>query len=106
MFKNKWKLSFFVSLVFLITSNLFWLYVVIDQGISYSYLYNENNYTKSSIKALGELIVKGSEKYTQKDILHLLRQANTDDFIVEEDNKIITGFSTFTFKNGKLISVE
>ena len=106
MFKNKWKLSFFISLVFLILSNLFWFYAVVDQAISYSYLSDSNDYANKSIKSLGELIVKGADKYSQKDILHLLRQANPDEFIVVEDNVITTEYSKFTFENGKLTSVE
>ncbi|WP_286266995.1 Imm58 family immunity protein [Thalassotalea atypica] len=106
MFKNKWRLSFFISLLLLITSNLFWFYAVIDQAVSYSYLSDSNDDANDSIKALGGLIVKGAQQYSQKDILHLLRQANPDDFIVVEGNKIIANSSTFTFKNDKLISVE
>ena len=106
VFKNKWKLSFFISLVFLVLSNIFWFYAVIDQAISYSYLSGSNDYANRSINSLGELIVKGADKYSQKDILHLLRQANPDEFIVVEDNVIITEYSRFTFENGKLTSVK
>ena len=106
MFENKWKLSFFISILILITSNVFWLFGAIDQAISYSYLSDESHRANESIKELSSLIIKGADKYSQKDILYLLRQANPDSFIVEDGNKIITDFSTFTFKNGKLISVK
>ncbi|MFT2089958.1 Imm58 family immunity protein [Paraglaciecola sp. 2405UD69-4] len=106
MFKNKWKLSFFVAVTLLILSNLFWFYAVVDQAVSYSYLSTSNDDANNSIKSLGELIVKGADKYTQKDILHLLRQVNPDEFIVEKGNVIITEHSKFTFENGKLARVE
>jgi len=55
---------------------------------------------------LGELIVKGTQKYTKKDILHILRQANKDAFIVEEDNLIDVEGVKFIFTNGKLSDVK
>jgi hypothetical protein len=61
---------------------------------------------KHIINSLGELIVKGSEGYTQKDILHLLRQSNPKAFIVEEDNKILYEGAVFIFDDNRLISVS
>ena len=106
MFENKWKTSFFVAALLLIFSNCFWLYTAVDQAVSYSYLSDEYQHSEDSLKGLGELIVKGSKDYNQKDILHLLRQANPDSFIVEEGSKIHSEFATFTFENGKLTSVQ
>ncbi|NOU49050.1 hypothetical protein HG263_00605 [Pseudoalteromonas sp. JBTF-M23] len=106
MFRNKWKISFFVSILLLISSNLYWLIALIDQGVTNTYLSYEYDDANKSIKSLGELIVKGAAEYNQKDILHLLRQANPDSFIVEEENVIITEFARFTFDNGKLVNVQ
>ncbi|WP_144395630.1 Imm58 family immunity protein [Pleionea sediminis] len=106
VFKNKWKMSFFVSILLLISSNLYWLIALIDQGVTNTYLSYEYDEANKSIKSLGELIVKGASEYNQKDILHLLRQANPDSFIVEEENVIITEFASFTFENGKLVNVH
>jgi len=106
VFKNIWRTSFLVAALLFIVSNGFWLYTVVNQAISYSYLTDEYQHSANSLKGLGELIVKGSKDYNQKDILHLLRQANPDSFIVEEGNTIHSEFATFTFENGKLTSVQ
>jgi hypothetical protein len=103
VFKNKWKTSFFIALFALVVSNVFWLYFVVDQAISYGYLSDEYQHKTASVKGLGELIVKGSQDYEQKDILYLLRQANPDSFIVEEGSEIHTDFGTFVFENSKLV---
>ena len=103
---KKWKIAFFTSLVLLLGSNAFWFYIVVDQAISYSYLHDSNEYALESKGELGDLIVKGASKYDQKDILHLLRQADPQSFIVEEGDKIITSYGVFNFKDGKLVSVQ
>ena len=103
---KKWKVSFFVCLVLLILSNLFFVYNIIDLGISYTYLEESFSGELEANKVLGNLIVQGGNDYSQKDILHLLRQAYPDEFIVEEDNKIIMGPNTFEFKNDRLVNVR
>lgn len=76
VFRNKWKISFFVSILLLISSNLYWLVALIDQGVTNTYLSYEYDDANKSIKSLGELIVKGASEYNQKNILHLLMQAD------------------------------
>jgi hypothetical protein len=103
---NKWKWAFFICLSLLILSGLFFIYGVIDQGYSYTYLkVSYDNQVKAN-KILGSLIVKGGKNYTQKDILHILRQAYPDEFIVEDGNKIIMGPNQFEFKEGKLVTAR
>ena len=86
---NKWKVSFFVALVLLVGSNLFWLYSAIDAGVTYTYQQVSLDDLSDAHSFLGELVVKGSKEYSQKDILHLVRQSYPNAFIVEEGNKII-----------------
>jgi len=102
---NKWKVSFFLCLLILIGTNIFWFLVTVDHGITYTYQQVSIEDQKNSISALGKLIIKGADGYGQKDILHLLRQSKPDAFIVEEGNSIIFEGSRFTFKDGKLVDV-
>ena len=71
-----WKKLFFITLVLLIVSNLFWLYSTIDAGVTYTYKQVSLEEKSKAINMLGSLIVKGGQKYTKRDILHILRQAN------------------------------
>ena len=103
---NKWKLSFFITLLALLVTNAFWFYTAIDAGVTYTYQQVSLDDKSKSVKMLGELIVKGGKKYTKKDILHILRQANKEAFIVEEENLINVEGTSFIFKNNKLVEVK
>jgi hypothetical protein len=102
---NKWKVSFFATLTLLIFSNLFWLYSAIDAGVTYTYQRVSLDDLSDAHSFLGELVVKGGKEYSQKDILHLVRQSYPNAFIVEEGNKIVVNNVTFTFEGGKLSKV-
>lgn len=101
----KWKISFFITLTLLIFSNLFWLYSAIDAGVTYTYQQVSLDDLSDAHSFLGELVVKGGKEYSQKDILHLVRQSYPNAFIVEEGNEIIVNNVTFTFEGGKLSEV-
>lgn len=102
---NNWKVSFFVTLTLLVGSNLFWLYSAIDAGIKYKYQQVSLDDLSDAHSFLGDLVVKGGKEYSQKDILHLVRQSYPNAFIVEDGNKIIVNNVTFTFEGGKLSKV-
>jgi hypothetical protein len=101
-----WKVAFILSLVLLVCSNIFWLYVTIDGGISYTYLQSSYLDKDKATKDLGSLIVKGSKAYSKKDLLHLLRQAKPEAFIVDEPNKLIFEGIEFYFKDDHLVEVR
>ena len=103
---NKWKVPFLITVPILLISNVFFIYMVIDTWISYSYLQDSFNYHSKSESSLGKLIVEGSKAYSQKDILHLLRQAEPDEFIVEEGNKIFYSGNTFIFEGDRLVKIQ
>lgn len=103
---KKWKWSFFITLALLVATNIFWLYSAIDAGVTYTYQQVSLDDKSKAVKILGELIVKGGQKYTKKDILHILRQANKEAFIVEQENLINVEGVQFIFKNGKLSEIK
>ena len=103
---NKWKLAFLISVPILLASNIFLIFTVIDTAISYSYLQDSFKHHSQSESALGKLIIKGSKDYSKKDILHLLRQAEPNTFIVEEDNKIFYAGNTFIFESDRLVKIQ
>ena len=103
---NRWKLAFFITVPLLVAINIFLIFTVIDTSVSYTYLQDSFKHHSQSESALGKLIVKGSKDYTQKDILHLLRQADPNAFIVEEENSIFFSGNTFVFENDRLIEIQ
>ena len=103
---NKWKVAFFVALLVGLASNAYLFYQLLDSGISYSYLHDSYTDETRRFNALGELVIAGADEYSKADILHLLRQADMDAFIVEEDNAIHYEGVTFVFESDKLLGVE
>ena len=103
---NKWKVAFFVALLAGLVSNAYLFYCLLDSGISYSYLYDSYNDETRRFDALGDWVIAGADEYSKADILHLLRQADKEAFIVEEDNLIHYKGVNFVFESDKLSSVE
>ena len=103
---NRWKVAFFVAILVLVLSNIFWVFSVLDQSISYTYLQDSYNEKSRSVSNLGNLIVQGSDQYSKEDLLHLLRQSKPDAFIVDEGDTIIFEQIKFEFSDGKLVEVQ
>ncbi|OOE91919.1 hypothetical protein BZG76_08705 [Salinivibrio sp. AR647] len=76
-----------------------------DAGITYTYQQVSLDDLNDAHSFLGDLVVKGGKDYSQKDILHLVRQSYPNAFIVEDGNKIIVNNVTFIFEGGKLSKV-
>jgi hypothetical protein len=101
-----WRISFFIALLALIVTNAFWLFSVIDSGVTYTYQQASLDDKEKAVDMLGALIVKGGQKYTKSDVLHILRQANKEALFVEEENLIDVEGVKFIFQNGKLSEVK
>ena len=100
------KTSALVLGVLLVISNAFWLYVVVDQAVSYSYLSDEYDRLSESHQYLGRLAAAAGKEFSQADILHLIRQADPEAFIVESEGEVVTNGIVFRFQNGTLSSIE
>lgn len=99
-------MGFFICLVALIASNVFWVYRLFDLSVSYSYMGASYAEAVKAKEALGNLVVLGSSDYSKKDFLHLLRQAYPDEFIVEKNSDIVIWPVQFTFENDRLVKVQ
>lgn len=106
MTSKSWKISFFISTVFLICSNAYWFMLAIDSAVTDKYQSMDIYHKEEVIKELGRLIVKGSKIYSKKDMLHLLRQSKNNAFIVEEGNILYFDNVVFVFENDKLVEVK
>jgi len=102
---NKWKVAFFFSFILFLISSFLLVFLALDNGTSYTYLKVSLDEQVSSNKVLGNLIVKGGQEYTQKDLLHLLRLEYPKEFIVEEGDIIKMNANSFEFHQGKLVKV-
>ncbi|WP_406608711.1 Imm58 family immunity protein [Agarivorans sp. JK6] len=103
---NKWKLAFLVVVPLLVISNICFIYMTVDTAISYTYLQDSFKHHEQSESTLGKLVVAGSKDYSKKDILHLLRQAKPDAFVVDDVNSISFEGNTFIFENDRLVEIN
>ncbi len=55
---NNWKVGFFICLVILLISNLFWIYSILDSGVTQTYQQVTIDDKSQIISSLSELIIK------------------------------------------------
>ena len=103
---NRWKIAFVIVLLAALGSNAYWIAVFVDEATSYSYMMDSLREEADKFTALGDLVLAGTSEYSQADILHLLRQANPNAFIVEEENRIHFEGIEFSFENDRLVAVR
>jgi hypothetical protein len=93
-----WKLSFFAVLFILIGVLASASYVIIDQGVTYTYQQETLDRTKASLDVYKLVLASGGSSYSKKDLVHFLRTEYPNSFIVDNDNKVsIDGNATFCF---------
>lgn len=73
------------------------LYVVIDQGVTITYMQDEGRHIDDDFAALRALIPAISKDISQRDLLVLLRRGNPKDVIFEEGKVIRIGQLEFHF---------
>ena len=103
---NKWKVAFFVVLILGLATNGILLYGLIGSAVSYGYLYDSYTEETTRFDTLGDLVIAGADKYSQADILNLLREANEDALIFEEGNAILYEGVKLVFESDRLTAVE
>jgi hypothetical protein len=103
---NKWKVAFFLTLPLLLLSLLCVLYVLLDNGTSYTHLRVSYNDQVEANKVLAKMVVKAHPDHSQQDLLSILRSEYPDAFIVKEGNTLIMGSLVFEFNNDRLEHVR
>jgi hypothetical protein len=100
-----WKRAFHVALVLLAASNLGWMYVVVDHGVTDMYAQAVSQETAADL-ALMKRLVPRAAPLTRAEVLTLLRQTNPDAFIVDHGTQVTIGGLRFRFEQERLVRVE
>lgn len=103
---NKWKVAFFFTLPFFLLSMLCVLYLLINNGTSYTYLKVSYDDQVAANKVLARMVVKAHTNHSQQDLLYILRSQHPDGFIVEEGNTLIMDNLVFEFNNDRLDQIR
>jgi predicted metal-dependent TIM-barrel fold hydrolase len=99
-----WKRAFYAALVLLAASNLGWMYVVVDHGVTDTYQEVVDQETRAGLGVMKRLVPRAAP-LTRADVLTLLRQTNPDAFIVNTDTSVILGGLHFEFEQERLVRV-
>ncbi|WP_408004179.1 Imm58 family immunity protein [Pseudoalteromonas galatheae] len=91
--------------MFLIGSNTYWFFVFADQALTEKYQSMNLHHQDQLIADMGNLIVKGIEGKSKKDVLFLLRQAKPEAFLVDEGDVVTFENIAFKFEQDKLVAV-
>lgn len=102
---KSWKAGFWCCFIGLLVSNVYWCLVVIDQAATNKYTEMDLHSQRQAVSELGNLIVTGIESTSKKDVVFLLRQANPDAFIVDDEEHVIYQNISFYFNNDRLVSI-
>lgn len=101
---NRWKLAFWIVVPILTASLLITVYMVIDNGITITYMRVGYEDTVRSYEALAEVFPKNQ---TKKDIVFVLRKSNPNMFIAEEKTLVRSEAGIFYFnQSGTLEKVS
>lgn len=103
---KRWKLAFISCVIVLFVTNGLWAYAWLDQGVTIMYRDAVNSEQAQAIQDLGGLIVNGASSYSKKDLLHLLRQAKPEAFIVDNGDTVSYEGIRFRFSDDRLVEIE
>lgn len=99
-----WKRAFFAALVLLAASNLGWMYVMVDHGVTDTYTQVSSQETAADLGVMKRLVPRAAP-LTRTDVLTLLRQTNPDAFIVDDGTRVTIGGLRFEFEQERLVQV-
>ncbi|WP_136799240.1 Imm58 family immunity protein [Desulfosediminicola ganghwensis] len=95
-----------ISIVVLVLTNVFWFYKIIDIGITHTYFKVSYEEKVRGLEILTNLVLKGAQKYSKKDLLVTIREQNPNAFIVEDDERISIDGVSFIYENEKMIQIR
>lgn len=100
-----WKRAFSAAAVLLAVSNLGWMYVVVDHGVTDMYAQVVSEETDADLALMHRLVPRAAP-LTRAEVLTLLRQTNPDALIVDHGNEVTIGGLRFSFEQERLVQVS
>ena len=104
-FTRPWRIAFFAAFVIGVGIIAFLGYSVLDQAVTITHMSDGYSRTEKDLKTLGDAFPR--DRYTQKDILVVLRKLDPKGFIVETKCTVQLNGLRFEFDNkGRLVNVN
>jgi predicted metal-dependent TIM-barrel fold hydrolase len=99
-----WKHAFFAAVALVIASNLAWLYVMVDHGVTDTYTEVSRQEMAADLSMMKRLLPDAA-RLTRQDIVALLRETDPDALIVDDSAGVSVGGLRFEFERGRLARV-
>jgi hypothetical protein len=105
--EKMWRVVSLTLLAFLVTSNGFQLYQLIEQSVTISHMREGLRLVTNDLGTLQGLTPLLSSRWTRSDILVFLRGSSPGALITETDSTIGIGQMRFVFdRGGTLVSID
>ncbi len=106
-----WKKAFWITVIILVGSNLFWLIQLMDAGISLTYLEASHDSANQEVSSLRKLVQELSSTTGENDFFDLCHRLHTEEEVfrkkleTENHSGIACGGTWLLFEQGKLIDI-
>ncbi len=104
--KSRWKISFWIGIVILLLTNIFWIYQVVDNAIGMTYYKDSCEDFQSDMIQLKSILEK---KTTKESAINFLEQNGVDYNSFPKGNEFIIQLNSFDMifnENGELTKSE
>lgn len=104
--KTRWKIAFFITIIILVLTNLFWVYQVVDNAIGMTYYKDSCGRFQQDTDKLIQILESKTTKETAIDFLeqhNILYESfpKGNEFIIQ-----LNSFSIIFNNDGKLLRTE
>lgn len=99
------KKTFFIALIILIVTNLGWLFVFINQSVTYDYTLEENKHLIKDIKLMRELMADFSKHESKEEIMKVIKDKYSGHIIKEEEGILFIDRIGLKFEGTKLAKI-
>ena len=99
------KTAFFIALIGLIITNLIWLYVFINQSVTYDHTSEEYKHRAEDLKLMSELLTDFANHTQKEKIVSILKEKYSHHVIKEEDGILFVDNIGLKFDGNKLTRI-
>lgn len=99
------KVMFFIALGIIVITNLLWLYIFIDQSVTYDYTLQTTKGLRKDINLMRTLVIDFDGTNDKERIIEILKKKHSDLLKIEEDGTLFVENIGLRFENNKLAEI-
>ncbi len=99
------KKAFIITLAILLATNLVWVYLSVNQAITYDYTMQGYKYLKEDIKLMRELMADFSEHESKEEMMKIIKDKYSGHIIKEEEGILFIDRIGLKFEGNKLARI-